>query len=80
MSNLSSNAINKFEKKKEDKIKGKEAVRAGKGFTLLISNKDMNDIIKIVKSLKDLGVLIDGVTETVKTWNKNKKTNFLDLC
>ena len=42
-------------------------MRAGKGFTLLISNKDMNDIIKIVKSLKDLGVLIDGVTETVKT-------------
>ena len=26
----------------------------------------MNDIIKIIKSLEDLGVLIDGVTETVK--------------
>ena len=26
----------------------------------------MNDIIKIIKSLKDLAVLIDGVTETVK--------------
>ena len=26
----------------------------------------MNDIIKIIKSVKDLGVLIDGVTETVK--------------
>ena len=26
----------------------------------------MNDIIKIIKSLKDSGVLIDGVTETVK--------------
>ena len=26
----------------------------------------MNDIIKIIKSLKDLDVLIDGVTETVK--------------
>ena len=24
------------------------AVRAGKGFTLLISNEDMNDIIKII--------------------------------
>ena len=26
----------------------------------------MNDIIKIIKSLEDLGALIDGVTETVK--------------
>ena len=28
----------------------------------------MNDIIKIIKSLEDLGVLIDGVCETVKLW------------
>ena len=28
--------------------------------------EDMNDIIKIIKSLEDLGVLIDGVTEIVK--------------
>ena len=26
----------------------------------------MNDIIKVIKSLEDSGVLIDGVTETVK--------------
>ena len=26
----------------------------------------MNDVIKIVKSLKDSGLLIDGVTGTVK--------------
>ena len=44
---------------------GKGAVRAGKGFTLFISNEDMN-IIKIIKSLEDLGVLIDRVTEKVK--------------
>ena len=62
VSNLTSNAINKFERK----ISGKGAVRAGKGFTLFISNEDMNDIIKIIKSLEDSGVLIDGVTETVK--------------
>ena len=34
--------------------------------TYFISNEDMNDIIQIIKSLEDLGVLIDGVTETVK--------------
>ena len=61
-SNLTSNAINKFEKN----ISGKGAVIAGKGFTLFISNEEMNDIMKIIKSLKDSGVLIDGVTETVK--------------
>ena len=33
---------------------------------MFISNEDMNDIIKIIKSLEDLCVLIDGVTETVK--------------
>ena len=62
VSNLTSNAINKFERK----ISGKVAVRVGKRFILFISNKDMNDIVKIIKSFEDSGVLIDGVTETVK--------------
>ena len=53
------NAINKFERK----IGGKGAVTTGKKFTLFISNEDMNYIMKIIKSLQDLGVLIDGVTE-----------------
>ena len=62
VSYLTSNVINKFERK----ISGKGAVRAGKGFTLFISDKDMNDIIKLIKSLEDLGIFIDGGTETVK--------------
>ena len=40
VSNLTSNAINKFERE----ISRKEAFRAGKRFTLFISNEDMNDI------------------------------------
>ena len=62
VSYLTSNVINKFERK----ISGKGAVRAGKGFTLFISDKDMNDILKLTKSLEDSGILIDGGTETVK--------------
>ena len=62
VSYLTSNVINKFERK----ISGKGAVRPGKGFTLFISDKDMNDIIKLIKSLEDSGLLIDGGTETVK--------------
>ena len=77
VSNLTSSAINKF----ESKISGKGAVIAGKGFTLFILNEDMNDIIKIIKSLEDSGVLIDGVTEKVKhEIRKNKKADFLELC
>ena len=40
---LVSNLAWKFERK----IRGKGAARSGKGFTLFISNEDMNDIIKI---------------------------------
>ena len=40
----------------------------------------MNVIIKIIKPLEDSGVLINGVTETVKHEIKNKKAEFLELC
>ena len=52
-------------------------MRAGRGFTLLISNEDVNDIIKIIKSLEDSGVLIDGVTETVKHERKKQEGGFV---
>ena len=61
-SNEASNAINRFERR----LSGKRAVRAERGFTLFISNEDINDIIRIIKPLEDSGVLIDCVTETVK--------------
>ena len=40
--------------------------------TLTISNEEMNDIMKIVKSLEGSGLLIKGISETIK--NKEKKT------
>ena len=48
-------------------------------FTLFISNEDMNDVIEIIKLLEDSGVLIEGVTETVKHKLKNKNVNFLEI-
>ena len=36
----------------------------------------MTDIIRIIKLLEDSGVLIDGVTETLKREIKNHKTGF----
>ena len=68
VSNLTSNAINKFARK----LNGKGAVREGKRFTLFVLNEDVNDIIKIIKLLEDLGVLFDGVTETVKHEKKQE--------
>ena len=52
---------------------------SGKGSALFISNVDMNDIIKIIKSLEDWGISIDGVTKTVKHEIKNKEVDFLEL-
>ena len=52
-------------------------MRIGKAY-LFISNKDMNDF-KIIKSLEDSDVLIDGITETVKHELKNKKTGSLEI-
>ena len=34
--------------------------------TLIISNNEMEDIIKIVKSFEDSGLLLKGVTEIVQ--------------
>ena len=44
--------------------------------TLTISNEEMEDIIKIVKSLEESGLLIKGVIETIKNETKNKKLDF----
>ena len=38
--------------------------------TLIISNEERNDIMKIVKSLGKSGLLIKGVSETIKNATK----------
>ena len=47
--------------------------------TLIISNEKMNDIMKIVKSLEEPGLLIKSVTETIKTEAKEQKGGFLGI-
>ena len=71
LSKLATKTTSSVLDKLERKISGKGAVRAEKGFTLFISNEDVDDIFKIVESLKKLGLLIDSATETVK--HKTKK-------
>ena len=41
---------------------GRGVVRSGKIINLVISNEDMNDIIRIIKSLENSGLLIDIVS------------------
>ena len=41
--------------------------------TLIISNDEMDDILKIVKSLENSGVLLKGVSETIQHEAKEQK-------
>ena len=47
--------------------------------TLIISNDEMGDILKIVKSLEDSGILLKGVSETIQHEAKEQKGGFLGL-
>ena len=51
----------------QKKIHGSETT------TLIISNKEMNDIMKIVQALEDSNILLKGVTKAItKQKNKNE--------
>ena len=47
--------------------------------TLIISNDEMEDIMKIVNSLEDSGILLKGVSETVQNEVKEQKGEFLGM-
>ena len=46
--------------------------------TLIISNEEINDVIKLVQALEDSNVLLKGVTETVKNEAKEQKGGLLN--
>ena len=48
--------------------------------TLIISNNDMEDLIKIIKSwIEDSGLLLKGVTELVRNEVKEEKGGFFSM-
>ena len=57
----------------------KKMLGSGNHTTLVISNDDMKDLLKIVKSLEDSGILLNGITETVKNEVKEQKGGFLSM-
>ena len=57
----------------------KKILGSGNNTTRIISNKDMDDLIKIVKSLEDSGLLLKGITEPVQNEIKEQKGGFLSM-
>ena len=47
--------------------------------TLIILDEEMNDIMKITKSLEESGLLIKGISETIKYKAKEQKGGFLGM-
>ena len=47
--------------------------------TLIISNEEMNDIIKIIQALEHSNILIKGVTKTIKNETKEQQWGLLSM-
>ena len=47
--------------------------------TLIISNEEMDDILKIVKSLENSSVLLKGVSKTIQHEAKEQRGGFLSM-
>ena len=47
--------------------------------TLVISNEEVNDIMKIVQALENSGISLKGVSETIKNETKEQKGGFLSM-
>ena len=50
----------------------KKKIHGSGNTTLIISNEEMNNIIKIIQALEDSNILLKGITKTIK--NETKKT------
>ena len=47
--------------------------------TLTVSNKEMNDMMKIVQALENYNILLKGVTEIIKNETKEQHEGFLGI-
>ena len=57
----------------------KKILGSGNNTTLIISKDEINDIIEIIKSPEDSGLLLKGVTKTVQNEVKEQKGGFLSM-
>ena len=57
----------------------KEKIHGSGNTTLIISNEEMNDILKIVQALENSNILQKGVPKTIKNETKEQKGGFLNM-
>ena len=58
----------------------KKILGSGSHTTLIISNDDLNNLLEVIKPFqKKNGILLDGITETVKNKVKEQKRGFLSM-
>ena len=68
----------RIQKKIHDSGCPPSTMKVGSGTTtLIISNKDINEIIKMVQVLDDSNILLKGVTETITNENKEQRGGLL---
>ena len=60
-------------------IKKKKKILGSVNTTLLVSNDELEDIIKVVGSLEDSSLLLKGVIETIQNEAKEQKGEFLSM-
>ena len=51
----------------------------GSGVKLIIEQKDMNDIMKIIKALENSSILLKGVSKTIKNETEEQRGGFLSM-
>ena len=54
-------------------------IHGSRATILIISNEEMNDIMKIAQALEDINILLKGVTKTIKNETKEQKEGFLSI-
>ena len=54
----------------------KKKIHGSGNKTLIISNKEMNDIMKIIQALEDSNILLKGITKTIKNETRTKRKIF----
>ena len=47
--------------------------------TLIILNKEMNDITKIILAIEDSNIMLKGITKTTKSETKERKGGFFSM-
>ena len=60
-------------------FKKKKKIHGSGNRTLIISNKDVNDIMKIIQALENYNILLKGVTKKIKNERKEQKGGFLSM-